>query len=232
MMNRLLTLSRLTLGIIALSLFSQTAHSQDIAQYAGLSMADSIETTDRLLAQFDDSLNVSLARFQTLFEKVQSQNTDSLKHAVHAGEGRVWFDWAVGTNPRYGMNGEQWLGLSDLFAWLDQFEFVGAYDKQLNCLKWAAVYPDTEFLAMTRLHTEYHLAGFSPGIISTGERLMQLNEKRSFEAGIARNIAQAWYFVGDFEQALSWMKKHIAEHPEDKRARDLRKEIRRRSKEE
>ncbi len=223
----------LLIGLISilLSLLAPQASGAN-THYVGLSETDSTETTHRLLAQLDDSLRIGIARFQKLFEQVQNQNTDSLRYAVQATEGRAWMDWALDSNPRYGMTGEQWITLSDLFAWLDQFDFDGAYDKQLNCLKWAAVYPETEFLAMTRLHTEYHLAGFSPGIISTGERLIQLNETRAFEAGVARNIAQAWYFVGDFDQALTWMKDHIRKHPEDHRAIELKKQIRQKQKQE
>jgi hypothetical protein len=200
------------------------------SSYEGLSEADSTELTDQLLTQLDDSLLIGVARFQFLFEQHQHQNTDSLKYVIQSGEGRVWMDWALTSNPRYGMSGEQWISLADLFAWLDQFDFEGAYDKQLNCLKWAGVYPETEFLAISRLHTEYHLAGFSPGIISTGGHLVQLNRKRALEAGIARNIAQAWYFVGGYDEALDWLKKHIKAHPKDLRAKDLKKQIRARKK--
>jgi uncharacterized protein HemY len=45
------------------------------------------------------------------------------------------------------------------------------------------------------------------------------------DQGVCRTLALAFYFVGDRKEANSWIKKHLREHPDDERARELKRRI-------
>lgn len=172
-----------------------------------------------------DSLELGIRELDTWYRLQQREAGDSLKQAVQTGPALAWRDWAMKSAPRKGMSGEDILRLADLHARLNAFDMTGAYNEQLECYKRAMIMPGTEERALYRLHAEYLSAGFAPGMIQTGSRLLALDEDKAMAQGVARSMALAYYFVGDRKEATRWVKRHLREHPRDRQAKDLRKRI-------
>jgi len=172
-----------------------------------------------------DSLELGIGQLDTWYRLQQREAGDSLKQAVQTGPAPAWRDWAMKHAPRKGMSGEDILRLADLHARLNAFDMTGAYNEQLECYKRAMVMPGTEERALYRLHAEYLSAGFAPGMIQTGTRLLALDKEKAMAQGVARSMALAYYFVGDRKEATRWVKRHLREHPQDRQAKDLKKRI-------
>lgn len=188
--------------------------------------ADSLYRQQARLLALQDSLNLGIGQLDEAWRQVEREPTDSLKYLVQDGLGKAWRTWAMKAAPRRGMAGDDILRLADLHAALNRFDLEGCYNEQLECYKRAMMMPGCEERALRRLHTEYLAAGFAPGMIQTGQRLMELDTQASLEMGVARSMALAYYFVGDRKEAKRWVKRHLRQHPDDVSAQDLLKRIR------
>jgi tetratricopeptide (TPR) repeat protein len=175
--------------------------------------------------QLEDSLELGLALFGELLRRQDSNPTDSLKLSVQRGVGRHWFEWAFQA-PRPTMDGQNWIHLGNLFGLLDGFDMLNAYERQLNCYRYAIQYPETRRAATLRLHAEYHRAGFAPGMLQTGQALLDIDREAALRDGVAKSMALASYFLGDRKAALKWIKQHLKARPEDQEGRDLQRRIR------
>lgn len=212
-----MSLSLLRLALLFLLLATLPVRAQ--------SAADSLAQQEQRVQALRDSLGLGIRTFEAFFNLQQREANDSLKQAIQAGPAVDWRDWAIKAAPRRGMTGEDILLLADLHARLNSFDMDGCYNEQLECYKRAMLMPGTEERALYRLHAEYLSAGFAPGMIQTGQRLLQLDKQKSMDQGVARTLALAYYFVGDRKQATEWIKKHLREHPQDERARELKQRI-------
>lgn len=186
---------------------------------------DSPVPTDPTVQAMRDSLETGIRELDTWYRMQQREASDSLKQAIQNGPALAWRDWAMKYAPRKGMSGEDILRLADLHARLNAFDMTGSYNEQLECYKRAMVMPGTEERALYRLHAEYLSAGFAPGMIQTGSRLLALDKDKAMAQGVGRSMALAYYFVGDRKEATRWVKRHLREHPGDRQAKDLRKRI-------
>jgi tetratricopeptide (TPR) repeat protein len=200
--------------LILACLFSITLHAQE-----------SPEPQDPAISAMRDSLELGIGQLDGWYRSQEREAGDSLKQAIQTGPALAWRDWAMKYAPRKGMTGEDILRLADLHARLNAFDMTGAYNEQLECYKRAMLMPDTEERALYRLHAEYLSAGFAPGMIQTGARLLELDKERAMAQGVARTMALAYYFVGDRKEATRWVKRHLREHPGDRQAKDLKRRI-------
>jgi tetratricopeptide (TPR) repeat protein len=136
------------------------------------------------------------------------------------------FQWADARPLKGVLNGDHWLLLGDLMAWLSVFEQRYAYDRAVNAYKHAAAQPGYEYAGAQRLLTSYEKVGFAPGVLTTGERLIELDKTRAVEDRVAYSLAVAHYKLGDKEQATRWAKQHLKEYPGDEDGLALRQRIR------
>jgi hypothetical protein len=188
--------------------------------------ADSLRRQEARVRSLQDSLTLGISQLQESWSRAEREQTDSLKYEVQAGLARGWKDWALQAAPRRGMSGDDIIQLAELHAWLNRFDMEGCYNEQLECYKRAMVMPGCEEKALRLLHAEYMAAGFAPGMLQTGQRLLELDKAKAMELGVARSMALAYYFVGDRREALRWIKRHLRKFPDDPMAQDLRRRIR------
>ena len=212
-------MSRSALPLLALLLFAASARAQ--------SPADSLFRHNQRVITLRDSLELGIRQLDEAWSRTEKEASDSLKQRIQLGPGPAWREWAFRAAPRPGMGGADILRLADLHASLNRFDMEGCYNEQLECYKRAMLMPGFEERALRRLHEEYLAAGFAPGMIQTGRRLMDLDPQAALDKGVARTMALAYYFVGDRREARRWVKRHLRVHPDDATARDLEKRIRR-----
>lgn len=187
---------------------------------------DSLARQENSVQALRDSLELGIRNLGEWNSQLQRESDDSLKQAIQSGPALAWRNWAMNRAPRRGMTGEDILRLAVLHERLVSFEVPGCYNEQLECYKRAMRMPGCEERALSRLHAEYSSAGFAPGMIQTGLRLLQINPEKASDQGVYRSLAMAYYFVGDRKEATRWVKKHLREHPEDERAKELKRRIR------
>ena len=166
--------------------------------------------------RMSDSLRIGIRQLQLLWRDHQQMPTDSIKLTVQYGEGRHWQEYALNQAPRRGMTGQEWIRIGHLFGWLYRFDVQGSFQNQLNAYRWAAMDPVYEYDASKLLLNNYHEAGFAPGMLDACQRLMNLDRDRAIEDGVEKEIAIAYYIVGDRKAALKWIKAY--------RRRDLDRE--------
>jgi len=185
---------------------------------------DSLRLANLRQIQLEDSLALGLGLFGELLRQQERNLTDSLKLEVQRGVGRDWFLWAFSA-PRPSMSGRDWIRLGNLFGFFDAFDLTGAYDRQLDCYKHAIRHEATRREATLRLHNEYHRAGFAPGMLQTGQALLELDREAALRDGVAKSMALANYFLGDRKEAKRWIKLHLRGHAADPEALELQRRI-------
>lgn len=184
---------------------------------------DSLEA-NRLQIQLEDSLTTGIALFEGLVQRQNANSTDSLRLAVQRGLGPAWMEWALNA-PRPSMSGDDWIRLGKLYGMLDIFSMPGTYDRQLNCYRYAIQYEKTKRKATLLLHSEYHRAGFAPGMLQTGTALLELDRDAALRDGVAKSMALANYFLGDRKAAKKWIKLHRKAQPKDPEGAELQQRI-------
>ncbi len=170
-----------------------------------LSVEDSLEMVASV-ERMADSLRIGIRELQLLWREHQQMPTDSIKRVVQFGHGRNWHDYALDRAPRRGMTGQEWILIGHMFGWLYRFEVQNAFQNQLNAYRWAAMDPDYEYDASMLLLNNYHEAGFAPGMLDACQRLMNLDREKAIVDGVEKEIAIAYYIVGDRKAALKWIK--------------------------
>ncbi len=176
--------------------------------------------------RLEDSLRLGIDQLSRAWNEHEFFHTDSVRLSVQRSLGRGWRDWAIASAPRRGMTGAQWLRMAELLSWLERFDMENAFELELNAYKWAALYPEFEFLALSLLLERYRETAFAPGMLSTGERLLELDPERAVADGREKDMALACYFLGDWKSGKTWIRKHLEHHPEDAHARELKKKLR------
>lgn len=188
---------------------------------------DSLLRQEAMIRQLEDSLELGISQLERAWQRQETLETDSLRHVLEKEVAIPWKTWA---DERYGpwpgVEAAHFYRFADLYDMLDRFDMVGAYDRQLDCYRWASRYPGEAFQGTAKLHAQYHRVGFAPGMIQAGLHLINLDEELALRSGIAKSLAQAYYFVGDRKEALHWVKRHLKVKPDDPDAQELKKKIR------
>lgn len=172
-----------------------------------------------------DSLMAGITFLTQQKDQMDRVPLDSLGRAGLDARLEELYQWADARPLQGSLDGDQWLLLGDLMAWLSVFEQRYAYDRAVNAYKHAAAQPGHEYAGVQRLLTSYEKVGFAPGVLTTGERLIELDPAQAREDRVAYSLAVAHFKLGDKAQATRWVKRHLKEHGGDEDGLALRKRI-------
>jgi len=173
-----------------------------------------------------DSLMSGIQFLGTQKDRMERAPLDSLERVQFDQRVVEIFEWADRRPLEGTLDGDQWLLLGDLMAWLSVFEQRYAYDRAVNAYKHAAAVPGNEYAGIQRLLTSYEKVGFAPGVVTTGERLLELDSKQATQDRVEYSLAVAHFKLGNKDQAERWVKRHLKHHSGDEEGLGLKQRIR------
>ena len=173
-----------------------------------------------------DSLEQSISFLMQAKDRIDRSPLDSLARTQLDLRVSEIYDWADARPTLGPLKGRDWLLLGDLMAWLSNFGERYAYDRCVNAYKHAGQDPEIEWEAFHSLLTAYEKVGFAPGVVTTGERLVELDSRMAREEKVEYSLAVAHFKLGNKQEAQRWIKRYLKHHRKDPEGRSLKQRIR------